>query len=172
MIKKSSKDVTPANAKIHFTTLSYETRSNEAEITEIPYEAQSNYILSPYAAPFIRDKSVSIHHRNIQKVATEMFKVKNNLCPESIKNLFCLIETKTRSNASFRRPNVNTVYNGDQSLRSFGPIVWDAMLPQKFKTITDLEEFKKKIRAWTPDNCPCRLCKDYIANIGFITINE
>ena len=30
----------------------------------------------------IRDKSVSIHHRNIQTVAIEMFKVKNNLCPE------------------------------------------------------------------------------------------
>ena len=27
----------------------------------------------------IKDESVSIHHRNIQKVATIMFKVKNNV---------------------------------------------------------------------------------------------
>ena len=29
-----------------------------------------------------RDNTVTIHHRNIQKVAIEMFKVKYNLCPE------------------------------------------------------------------------------------------
>ena len=81
----------------------------------------------------LRDKSVSIHHRNIQKVAIEMFKVKNNLCPDFIKSLFCQINTRTRSNASFHRHNVNTVHNGEQSLRSFGPIVWDNMIPQKVK---------------------------------------
>ena len=79
---------------------------------------------------FIRDKSVSIHHRNIQGVAIEMFKVKDNLCPEFIKNLFCQIYTRTRSNASFHRQNVNRVYNGEQTLSSFGPIVWDTMVSE------------------------------------------
>ena len=87
----------------------------------------------------IKDKSVSIHHRNIQKVAIEMFKVKNDLCSKFIKNLFRQIQTRTRSNASFRRPHVNTVYFGEQSIRSFGPIVWDSMLPGNLKTITSLE---------------------------------
>ena len=31
--------------------------------------------------------AVSIHHRNIQLVAIEMFKVKNNLCPEIMKSI-------------------------------------------------------------------------------------
>ena len=44
-----------------------------------------------------KDQSVSSHHRNIQKVASEMFKVKNNMCPEFIKPLFCEISSKTRS---------------------------------------------------------------------------
>ena len=35
-----------------------------------------------------KDKSVCIHHRNIQKVAIEMFRVGNNLCPEMIRRLF------------------------------------------------------------------------------------
>ena len=35
-----------------------------------------------------RDKSVSIHHRNLQYLAIEMYKVKNDLAPESFKNLF------------------------------------------------------------------------------------
>ena len=76
--------------------------------------------------------NVSIHHRNIQKVAIEMFKVKNNLCPEVIKGLFCKNQNP-KSSASFHRPHVNSVYNGDLSLRSFGPIVWDNMVPRKLK---------------------------------------
>ena len=120
----------------------------------------------------VRDKSVSIHHRNIQKVAIEMFKVKNNLSPDFIKNLFFLANTCTRSNASFRRPNVNTVYNGELSLRNFGPIVWDTMIPKSLKNITDLKEFKQKICKWVPKNCICRLCKDYVPNLGFAVVVE
>ena len=51
-----------------------------------------------------KDNSVSIHHRNIQNVAIEMFKVKNDLCPPFIKSLVCLMDTRTRSNVSFHRP--------------------------------------------------------------------
>ena len=60
----------------------------------------------------VKDKSVSIHHRNIQKVAIEMFNVKNDLCPKFISSLFCQTNTRTRSNAAFHRPSVNSVYNG------------------------------------------------------------
>ena len=35
-----------------------------------------------------KDNSVSIHHRNIQALATEMFKVKNNIAPEIMKEIF------------------------------------------------------------------------------------
>ena len=52
----------------------------------------------------------------------------------------------TRSKATFHRPNVNTVYNGEQSLRNFGPIVWDKMLPENIKQITDLDTFKGRLK--------------------------
>ena len=65
--------------------------------------------------------------------------------------------------------NGSTVHKGEQSMRSFGPIVWDTVIPQSFKEITDLEDFKKRIRTRVPDNCVCRLCKDYIAELGFVT---
>ena len=120
----------------------------------------------------IRDNSVSIHHRNIQKVAIEMFKVKNNLCPEIIQSLFCQVHSTSKSKAKFHRPNVNSVSNGEQSLRCFGPIVWDTMIPESIKNISELNNFKKTISAWVPNNCPCRLCKDYIPNLGFVTLFE
>ena len=140
------------------------------------HERALRLVYDDYTASFeqllIKDDSVSIHHRNVQKVAIEMFKVKNNLCPEFIKRLFHLNNTKTRSNASFHRPMVNTVYYGEQSLRSFGPTVWDAMLPQRFKTISDLETFKEQIKSWVPENCVCRLCKNYIQYLGFVALHE
>ena len=116
----------------------------------------------------IKDKSVSIHHRNIQKVAIEMFKVKNYLCPEFI---FCEVSTQTRSKASFRRHNANNVYKGEMSLRSFGPLVWNTMVPDNLKQISELD-FKEEIRHWVPKNCPCRLCKVYVPKIGFVTLFE
>ena len=120
----------------------------------------------------IRDKSVTVHQRNIQNVAIEMFKVKNDLCPDMIKDIFCQKETGNRSNASFQRPNVKSVYKGGQSLRSFGPIVWDTMVPTNLKSITDFAKFKKYIKDWVPNNCTCRLCQDYVSNLGFVTLFE
>ena len=101
-----------------------------------------------------------------------MFKVKNDLSPKYIKYLFSLRESQTRSHASFCRPNVNTTRMGEQSFRCFGPIVWDVMLPEYFKRLTNLEDFKNKIQTWLPQNCACRLCKGYIPNLGFATLYE
>ena len=39
-----------------------------------------------------RDKSVSIHIKNLQYLATEIFKVKNGLCPEIMKEIFIFHE--------------------------------------------------------------------------------
>ena len=48
-----------------------------------------------------------------------------------------------------------------------GPKVWD-ILPNIYKNINDLRKFKKAIKKWKHENCPCRICKKYIANVGFI----
>ena len=54
-----------------------------------------------------------------------MFKVKHDLSPPFMKEMFTYLSNSkgTRSGDTFARPNVDTVYKGDQSLRSFGPIV-------------------------------------------------
>ena len=31
-----------------------------------------------------------------------------------------------------------------------------------------LDKFQKAIKKWKPGNYPCRICKKYIANVGFI----
>ena len=115
------------------------------------------------------DKSISIHHRNIHCVAIEMYKVINGMCPSFISDLFTLNNGRcTRNCNTFVRAKVNTVYKGDNSLRIFGPIVWDEMLPEQFKTCSSLNEFKHAIKSWIPENSPCRLFKHYIQGLGFI----
>ena len=115
------------------------------------------------------DKSVCIHHRNIQQVAIKMYKVKNELSPPLIKELF---EKKhsgpnTRAGVDFLRPNVNTVYKGINSLRNFGPIVWNSMLPDNIKQCSTLMAFKTSVKKWIPENCPCRLCMPFIKVLGY-----
>ena len=117
-----------------------------------------------------RNGSVTIHHRNIQLVAIEMFKVKNGLSNDLIS---CLFELNSNENdKTFIIPRVNTEYMGKHSLRYFGPVVWDIMLPRCYKQIANLDKFKIDIKRWVPDNCKCRLCKTYIGGLGFINVTE
>ena len=93
-----------------------------------------------------------------------MFKVKHDLSPPFMKEMFTYLSNGkgTRSGDTFVRPNVDSVNKGEQSLRSFGPIVWNIMLPSRLKTCKSLSEFKSNIKSWVPDNCLCKLCKTYI----------
>ena len=87
-------------------------------------------VYNDYTSSFVEllkiDKSLTIHQRNIHKVAIEMFKVKNRICPEFITDLFETYEGPyTRLDRYFKWPNANKVFKGKMSFRIFGPIVWD-----------------------------------------------
>ena len=58
-----------------------------------------------------KDNSVSIHHRSIQALATEMFKVKNNIAPEIMKELFApkMNPHDIHYNNSLKRRRVNPI---------------------------------------------------------------
>ncbi len=64
----------------------------------------------------------TIHQRNIHSMATEMFKVKNNIGPLLLKDIF---KERVYSGPSLRlvtdfvRPNIKTVHFGDDSLQIF-----------------------------------------------------
>ena len=99
-----------------------------------------------------------------------MFKVKNGLASKMMMELFKF--KSYRDKRSFIIPGVKTEYMGKLSLRYFGPVVWEIMLPDRFKSIALLETFQKDIKQWVPENCPCRLCKHYVAGVGFTNVSE
>ena len=117
-----------------------------------------------------KDNSVTIHQRNLQVLATKIFKLKNRLAPEIMKKVFEIQNPayNFRSEAiHFKRENVKTTHYGIQLVRYLGPKIWD-MVPNNIKNCSSLNKFKNSIKSWKPNECPCRLCKKYIAQIGFI----
>ena len=116
-----------------------------------------------------KDNSFSIHHRNLQKLATELYKVKNNLSPTLMKDIFPerIIPYNLRNMNPFQSFNVKTVYNGTETLSFRGPKTWE-LVPEVMKSATSLEEFKAKIKYWEPHGCECRLCRVQVHHLGFL----
>ena len=117
-----------------------------------------------------KDGSVSIHMRNIQILATEMYKLVNNLSLPSMNRVLKLNSGSyynLRQISQFCRSLIKLVYHGTESISYLGPKIWD-ILPDDYKTIQNLNTLKIKIKKWKPENCPCRLCKVYIDRVGFL----
>ena len=81
-------------------------------------------------------------------------------------------EDVVNSDRKFQRPNVETETFGKSSTRDLGPILCDQMLPTEFKNIPKLEKSKEAVKKWSPKNCPCSLCKEYLGGVGFVTTFE
>ena len=50
-------------------------------------------------------------------------------------------------------------------------LTWALKYGSLFHTLSSrliLSGFKKAIKEWKPSNCPCRLCKTYISQVGFL----
>ena len=116
-----------------------------------------------------KDNSVSIHYQNIQVLCTEIFKVKNNLSPEVMNKVFKFkkIEYNICRKATFESQNIRTEHFGIETLSYLGSKIWE-QVPEDIKFSDSLKVFKQKIKYWKATFCPCRLCKLYIANIGFL----
>ena len=116
------------------------------------------------------DNSVSIHHKNIQALAIEMFKVKHKLCLEINCDVF-MERTNNQCNLrncpDFITPHVHSVFHGTESISYLGPKIWD-VVPEEFKHKKSLNSSKESIKIWVRTNCPSRLCKIYLDGVGFI----
>ena len=115
------------------------------------------------------DKLVKIHLKNLQILATEIYKIKNDLGPKFMTDIFHIVEKPyyLRNNSIIQRQANRTVYFGTESISSLAPKIWE-LIPNEIKSAKLLNIFKEKIKYWTTDRCPCRLCKTYVGNIGFI----
>ena len=95
------------------------------------------------------DNPVTVHQKNLQVLVTEIYKVKNGIAPEIMKDIFELQNPSynLRSTCNqFRRENIKTVHYGLQSVRYLGPKIWE-LVPNNIKYSNSLSKFKKLIKS-------------------------
>ena len=116
-----------------------------------------------------KDRSVSIHHRNLRTLAAELFNVFKGLSPVIFAEAFSVrqqSQCNMRNYSYFAMPRAKKVNHG-LGLSYIGSKMWDS-IPSHMKEIDSINEFKHVIKTWKPDLCSCRFCKVYLQNIGYL----
>ena len=110
------------------------------------------------------DNSVSVHHRNIQVLATELYKFVNGLFPKLVSNCFKLNNITvydTKNKPTFSSRPVRIALHGTESISQLGSKIWE-LVPSYMKNLSSFIVFKQAIKQWKPYACPCRICRTYI----------
>ena len=116
-----------------------------------------------------KDGSFTIHQRNVQSLAIEIYKYLHGLSPAILNEVFKVNETipydlRMRNKLYARNPK--TVIYGTETI-SFLPPQISSLIPQNIKESRSLPCFKNNSRKWKP-NFPCCLCKTLLQHVGFI----
>ena len=99
-----------------------------------------------------------------------MFKIYREASREIMQDIFSIREQghyNLRNISNFIIPKLKSVNFGFESIRYLGPKIWDS-LPQSLKNKESFDSFKIAIKTWKPDRCPCRICKTYSQNTGYL----
>ena len=94
-----------------------------------------------------RDRSVSIHQKNLQILATEICKTKNDLGPKIMKDTFHFIQKpyNLRNDPELQRRKNRTVYFGTENISSLASKIWE-LIPSDIRSANSLGVFKEKIK--------------------------
>ena len=125
---------------------------------------------STYEELLEADNSVSVHFRNVQALAIELYKVVNGFSPDIMKDVFPLNANSfynTRNKRTFHSRHIRTVHFGSETLSHLAPKIWE-FVPEEIKKLESVASFKNAINKWKPTNCPCHLCRTYIFQVGFV----
>ena len=99
----------------------------------------------------------------------EIYKMKNNLNPPIMDFMFQRRNNtyNLRNFQEFATKRKRTVKMGLETLNYRSPQLW-SILPENLRQINLLVQFKGSVRKWVCIDCPCRLRKLYLPNIGFL----
>ena len=88
------------------------------------------------------DKSVKIHQKNLQILATEIYKVKNDLGFKIMAGFFHFVERpyNLRNNSIIQRQANRTAYFGTENISSLAPNLWE-LIPSEIKNAKSLKYF-------------------------------
>ena len=106
-----------------------------------------------------QNKFVTMHTRNLQMLATDMFKVYRSISPPILHEIIYGLDIiyNLKINSEFPMPNVRSFFHGSKSISCLVPKTWN-IVTLALKKLTSVDAFKKGIKKWKPKKRPCRLC--------------
>ena len=112
--------------------------------------------------------TVSIHHKNLQLLATEIFKTQRSLNPSFMNQVFVEKDTPYTLNSgrNILAPKSNTTGYGIENAHFLGAKLWHTM-PSSLKESETLNSFKRDFKSYSFE-CNCRLCEQFVQNLGFL----
>ena len=113
---------------------------------------------------------ITIHHRNIQILVIELFKIKYNLAHPVMDSMFnrktIYYNFKNLQDFQSERKK-KTVFYGLETISYRAPQLYK-ILPEEFKQSITISLFKRDVRQWICNEYQCRLSKVFVRNLGFI----
>ena len=112
----------------------------------------------------------TIHQQNLEFLAVETYKFQIGLSLP-IMNYIFFSRQNTYNLQKFPELSTSTkniVDFGTENISYRAPQLWN-LITDNIKLEPSLELFKKKIRKWKCEPCPCRMCKTYLQHISFIS---
>ena len=139
------------------------------KIHERAFEIVYSDNISSYEQLLENSGSIKIHHKNLQALAIEIYKALHNPSNSLMSDLFRIKTSKynLRRSGTLVSKSAKTLHFGTETISYLAPKIWE-LIPEDIKNCKTLNSFKQQIQIWIPSECPCRLCKTYVENLGFI----
>ena len=114
-----------------------------------------------------KGSSTTLHQRNLEKLMTEIFKIKTEIA--LMKGVFEFVDVpyNLRNPSKCSRSIPCTERYGIETASSIGLKLWHKV-PAEIKNSKSLEEFKARIKSWVPKSCPCKIRKRFIKHISYL----
>ena len=101
---------------------------------------------------------------------TEIYKTKWEIDPSFMKEIF--VEKHNpyglRGCHNLLLPQARTTCYGLETISFLGSRLWQA-LPDDMKESDIPSSFNRKIKTWKGEECNCRLCRPFVAQVGFLS---
>ena len=125
--------------------------------------------VSDFEALLRKSSDISCHHRNIPMLMIELYKFKNELAPPIMDSLLNRrnITYSFGNFQEFQSERKRTVFNGSEILSYRAPQLW-TLFPEEIKQRNTINLFKSGVKQWICKEFPCKLCKVFVPNLGFI----
>ena len=114
-----------------------------------------------------KNNDVCNHQRNTDQNLIKIFKIKKDFAPPILgtilkgKNNTCNV----RNFQEFERERKRTVYFGLETISYRSPQLWSP-LPEHMRQLNSIDQFKRSVRQWVCNTCPCRFCVECIYKIS------